>query len=169
MLIYGVVMLFRLLISLGLLLGCAWGYADERQVLIVREDSQPISWLFMLSTKDAYIVEESNILRLAVPIDANVVMFSDRPERIVRPISLSGLFDAWSRGRDSFENTPPNAAIALGDKKAVVALTDFEIRDNKAYFTVVEDGGVKNNLMQGDVGNLFMVLDSVVIVRRFLI
>ena len=169
MLNIGVFMLFRLFIGLGLLLGCVGGYADERQVLIVREDPQPVSWLFMLSTKDAYVVKESGVLRLAVPIDANVVMFSDRPERMVKPISLSRLFNAWLSGRDSFENNPPNAAIALGDKKAVVTLTDFEIRDNKAYFTVVEDGGVKNNLMQGDGGNLFMVLDSLILVRRVLI
>ena len=160
-------MFSRLLLSIVLLCGtCSLAYADAQSGVVMEEDPQEVSWLFMLSTKDAYVDQKGEDYRLIVPIDANVVMFSDRPERLVQPISISKLLRAWQIGRDSFANNPPNAAISLGGKKAVVTLSDLTVKDDKAYFKIVSDGGLEDALMPGDVGSLFMVLDSVVIVRR---
>ena len=45
------------------------------------------------------------------------ILFSDRPDRIVKSISTSGFIGNWSIGEDSFAVDPPNAVLVVDEKE----------------------------------------------------
>lgn len=54
----------------------------------------------------------------------NVILFSDRPNRIVDTQSIQEFIGNWTQGDDSFEIDPPNAALTFleGDNHKINAL-----------------------------------------------
>lgn len=45
----------------------------------------------------------------------NILMFSDRPARLTKRISLTKLEELWKTGKNSFLKDPPNAAVVVSD------------------------------------------------------
>ena len=50
-------------------------------------------------------------------ISDKTILFSDRPDRIVKSISTSDFIENWSTGVDSFAVDIPNAVIVVNDKE----------------------------------------------------
>ncbi len=75
------------------------------------------SWLFVMTGE----VETASNTKLAIRPDPTVVAFSDRPERLVRAITVDMLIDkVWDAGKDSFVKDPPNAAVVTDGKKIAI-------------------------------------------------
>ena len=102
----------------------------------VVDDSQKPQFLFTLASKEGTF--DKNILTLKdVPL---VVYFSDRPVRKAGHISLGEFVSIWEKGADSFKNDPPNAELALfekkSDKHAVVIISNPEVKGDTISFKV---------------------------------
>ena len=48
-------------------------------------------------------------------VSDKLILFSDRPDRIVTSISTSDFIGNWTTGQDSFAADPPNAALVVID------------------------------------------------------
>jgi hypothetical protein len=66
-----------------------------------------------------------------------VTMFSDRPYRIVKPISGLELKKRWSQGgSNSFAANPPNGILEIANNASeVVTFTHFQINGRQAIYT----------------------------------
>ena len=120
------ILIFMLMITAPLLT-----FADP-----VIDDSKNAQYLFTLASKSGTF--EKDILTLkGVPL---VVYFSDRPVRKSGHISLEEFIQMWDQGVDSFRDNPPNAELALFDKKrdehAVVVLRNPKVAGNTISFEV---------------------------------
>ncbi len=75
------------------------------------------SWLFVMTGE----VEMASQTKLAIRPDPTVIAFSDRPERLVRAITVGTFIEkVWDAGKDSFVKDPPNAAIVTDGKKIAI-------------------------------------------------
>ena len=55
-----------------------------------------------------------------------VIVFSDRPNRIVKMITADQLKSSWKVGKNSFKDDPPNAVLsATGHLPAIIELIDM--------------------------------------------
>ena len=102
--------------------------------------AQARSYLYALSGKNGLIRKTTNgqyLLEMTLPIKNQVTMFSDRPYRIVKPISGNELKKIWDKGGpNSFAANPPNAVLEIASMQAkVVTLTGFQFRGNQALYT----------------------------------
>ena len=120
-----------LIAGTGLALGATYGLAAPKQAR---------SYLYALSGKNAQIKHMSNneyTLEMTLPANKQVTMFSDRPYRIVKPISGLALKKIWQQGgNNSFAANPPNAVLEVaGADSMVVTLTGFQIDKNRTTYT----------------------------------
>ena len=70
------------------------------------------SYLFVLRAATGVITKTNGGYKLTLKgMDDKVLYFSDRPERKAGFITVTQFMDNWSKGNDSFKETPPNAAI----------------------------------------------------------
>lgn len=60
-------------------------------------------------------------------VSDKTIMFSDRPDRIVRSQSTSDFVGNWTMGEDSFAADPPNAVLILDDDDEVEQRQDLAI------------------------------------------
>ena len=105
-------------------------------------------------------------LQLDDPSD-KIILFSDRPNRIVQTQTIDDFIGNWTSGQDSFQANPPNAAL--------VVLTDnnedvFEIelfnptydkneKSLKYEFSVLENATVPSDIPE-KLGKIALVIDS---------
>ena len=77
------------------------------------EDAKP-AWLFVLTGE----VESASATEIVIKAHPTVVAFTDRPNRLVKAMSVESFVDdLWKSGADSFEKDPPNAALVFGDEQ----------------------------------------------------
>ena len=110
------------------------------------------SFLFVLRADTGVITKSNGGYTLTLKgMDDKVLYFSDRPVRKAGFITLTQFMDDWSKGNDSFKETPPNAAIVHAtlypnDKGRVqalaVELTNPTKTDNGWTFDMKVMGGV---------------------------
>lgn len=74
---------------------------------------QQVEYLFVQSAQKAILAE--GVLRLSGVSPATII-FSDRPERIAGHAHTDAFIGHWSKGKDSFESDPPNAAVSIADE-----------------------------------------------------
>lgn len=102
----------------------------------------PIEWLMALQGD---VVEfRPGMMILRVPPKA--IVFSDRPERMVKMIDLRGFTgNAWGEGGPLIQD-PPNASIITDSGRiAIVEITDALYDNDMLYLTMtLLDGGVPN-------------------------
>lgn len=83
---------------------------DQRQT-----NSSIVKFLFIQHGESGLISKiNSTIYSLQLnDLADNVILFSDRPDRIVDTQSIQEFIGNWTQGEDSFEIDPPNAALTF--------------------------------------------------------
>jgi len=66
------------------------------------------SWLFVVNADEAALSNDTLTLAGGSP---QVIVFTDRPDRLFGSVSMEALADVWAPGADSFEDDPPNAIV----------------------------------------------------------
>ena len=65
----------------------------------------------------------------------HVIMFSDRPYRIVKHITGKNLAADWSVGSNSFKVDPPNAVLSANGMKAeIIILSSMQVKGQHIIF-----------------------------------
>lgn len=70
----------------------------------------------------------------------DVLVFSNRPYRIVGNLTDKALQGDWVKGSNSFEKDHPNAAVVIDQKAQAVILDNITVTDTELVFTVSPDG-----------------------------
>ena len=82
---------------------------------LANQSKKTPSFMFVIDAKKGQIKKDKNgqyhlILK---KVDMNqVIMFSDRPQRIVKYITGKDLQTLWKEGKNSFKKDPPNAVLS---------------------------------------------------------
>jgi hypothetical protein len=81
----------------------------------VQSDSKTINFLFVQDGESSSISKiNSTSYSLQINgVDDEVIVFSDRPDRILQVNSIEDFTGNWTIGEDSFQQDPPNAALLL--------------------------------------------------------
>ncbi|MDR4490220.1 MAG: hypothetical protein R2685_04880 [Candidatus Nitrosocosmicus sp.] len=81
--------------------------------------SNAVEFLSIQTAKSGSITEDNatNYQLELSGIDNKTIMFSDRPQRIVEPISTSDFIANWTVVPNSFKVDPPNAVLVYEDKQ----------------------------------------------------
>jgi len=102
----------------------------------VIDNSKEPQYLFTLASKSGTF--EGDILTLkGIPL---VVYFSDRPVRVAGHITLEKFAGMWDKGVNNFKADPPNAELAIydkkGDKHAILIISSPEVKGDTISFKV---------------------------------
>ncbi len=85
---------------------------------VAGKNQQKVSLLFVLKADTAVIAKDDTGYTLTLKgMDNKVLYFSDRPVRRAGFITMDALMTDWSKGPNSFQDNPPNAAIVHADLK----------------------------------------------------
>lgn len=113
--------LFGVVAALGVMASTVMAQSSD-------DTSTPESYLFIETADRATLSDGTMTLH---GVSSDVPIFADRPYRDAGQISRADFLEAWSKGQDSFEADPPNAAITGSiDGKQVVLVA--EIKQPKA-------------------------------------
>lgn len=74
-------------------------------------------------------------------------------------MTMQDLKNLWTTGDNSFQQDPPNAALTLDDKTAIIVLHSLDITDNIATFSFTMDDNSQDVFTLGDQGKLHMLID----------
>ena len=75
--------------------------------------------------------------------------FTDRPQRLVQPISREKFMTLWSAAPQSFEKDPPNAALVMDQHLEMVVLLSVRVEGQNTIFTIRPDGDKPLEKMSG--------------------
>jgi hypothetical protein len=121
--------------------------------LVVACDSKKgADWLFVLTAKHGEIAKNTQgqyVLTLKDQHMQRVLAFTDRPQRLVKEITVTQLKDMWSQGADSFKQDPPNAVIVINGQSQPVVLTSIKVTSNQVQFTLKQDGAYRIQASSG--------------------
>jgi hypothetical protein len=107
----------------------------------------------------AYSLELSNVSQ-------KTILFSDRPDRIVRSISTHNFVGNWSIGEDSFTEDEPNTVIVVhdieGQESAIIELSNpvYNLDEKKLMYVFTPDNTTSIELPH-DLGQSTLVIDGV--------
>ena len=98
-------------------------------------------------------------------VSDKTILFTDRPDRIVKSISTSNFIGNWSKGEDSFAADAPNAVLVVdkqeGKNQEMVIVELFNPVtdvDNKALkYNIIQDSPVFIDL--SDFGQSTLIID----------
>jgi len=100
-----------------------------------------VDWLFVITASHGDIKEtdEAYHLELKHSHVNRVLMFADRPKRIVRTISTKTLAKLWHTQIDSFSNDPPNAVMVYNEKTVPMVLRSMVVNKDNIRFKISHD------------------------------
>jgi hypothetical protein len=102
----------------------------------VINDSKTPQYLFTLASKSGTFKGDTLTLK-GIPL---VVYFSDRPVRVAGHITLEKFAGMWDKGVDNFKEDPPDAELAIydkkGDKHAVLIISRPKVKGDTISFKV---------------------------------
>ena len=79
---------------------------------VAGKNQQKVSLLFVLKADTAVIAKDDTGYTITLKgMDNKVLYFSDRPVRRAGFITMDALMTDWTKGPNSFQDNPPNAAI----------------------------------------------------------
>lgn len=103
-----------------------------------KNDTNNPTFLFNVSSADGSIKldkKQHYILSIRLPDMEQVLMYSDRPNRIVKYITGANLAKFWVAGDNSFKVNPPNAILSTESiRPTVVVLHDIKVNGTYAVF-----------------------------------
>lgn len=79
----------------------------------------------------------------------NVLVFTDRPNRIVKIIPAEQFKNIWGEGKNSFKKDPPNAVAVFVQEKISMTLMSVSVDNDKTSFIVTSDDDMRP-VMMGD-------------------
>ena len=119
----------QLMLSL-MLLTASFGHADMQ----ISGEPSTTRWLFVQTASSGSlepIKGEKDAYQLTLKgVSEQVIAFTDRPARDARTVSINDYVKNWSTGPNSFQKSPPNAALEIETQKGLVTI--FTI-DNPKY------------------------------------
>ncbi|HEY0413056.1 MAG TPA: hypothetical protein VGD66_07935 [Allosphingosinicella sp.] len=121
-----------------------------------------VSLLFLM-TSDKATVDGAAIV---IPGNAAMIVFSDRPHRIARPLQGGVLSFANFYARSNFVADPPNATFAgstAGGNQEVCSVLELgtpQVEDGQVRFPILQAVGQETAPAQGDYQNVSMVIDN---------
>ena len=128
----------------SLTLFAATGVAADNTIVAISKKAtptkqHPIKYMFVVSAGSGEIKKGSqkgeSILEMKIPSIDQVLVFSDRPNRIVKYIPASTLQQIWPVGSNSFKSDPPNAVLSsVNIKPMIIELKGVEISGSKLSF-----------------------------------
>ena len=100
-------------------------------------------------------------------VSDKTILFSDRPDRIVKSIGTANFIDNWSVGQDSFAVDPPNAVLVVDEQEgqqqddAIVELFNpvYDVDKKSLKYDVTPDNATSINLPE-EFGQIILVIDD---------
>ena len=99
-------------------------------------------------------------------VSDKTILFSDRPDRIVKSASTANFTGNWSTGDDSFAKNPSNAILVIDEQEqqnvAIVELFDpiYNSNTNMLEYNMHIDGTESIELQRG-FGKFTLLIDSI--------
>jgi hypothetical protein len=134
---------------------------------VASKSQQKVSLLFVLKADTAVIAKDDTGYTLTLKgMDNKVLYFSDRPVRRAGFITMDNLMSDWTKGPNSFQDNPPNAAIVHAalktNDKGVSQAIPVELTN-----PVVVEGGVmfhlkdlNGTISMGDYNGVSIFIDD---------
>jgi len=117
-----------------LIMGCKEKTAEDEKTTTKDEE---IQYLLVQNSDEAEVT--SNSLTL-IGVSPTTIFFSDRPKRIVGNVYTEDVVANWGKGKDNFEQDPPNATLSIfGDNEIVdlvVELRNPKMQENKLTYDI---------------------------------
>jgi hypothetical protein len=135
---------------------------DHLEGLPKYEGKCVVSLMFLMTSAKATIDGAA----IVIPGDAAMIVFSDRPHRIARPLQGGVTSFANFYARSNFVADPPNATFAAstagGDQEvcSVLELGTPQVEDGQVRFPILRAVGQEQAPAQGDYENVSMVIDN---------
>jgi hypothetical protein len=126
------------------------------------EGKSVVSLMFLM-TSDKATIDGAAIV---IPGNAAMIVFSDRPHRIARPLQGGVTSFANFYARSNFVADPPNATFAgstaVGNQEvcSVLELGTPQVEDGQVRFPILQAVGQEMAPAQGDYENVSMVIDN---------
>ena len=159
-------LLLSLVFGVLLLSSCGKDTTKSTHTDPAANEKKAPSFLFVIQAKQGKIETKNGKTYLVLQhADVNhVIMFSDRPNRIVKTITGNDLQKLWKVGNDSFEKDPPNAVLSsAGQKAQIVILNGITVTDNTVKLAISVSEDEKKAIGQSvaaDSSGLTLVVDS---------
>ena len=120
-----------------------------------------VSLMFLMTSETAAVDGDA----LVIPGDAAMIVFSDRPHRIARPLPGGVLSFANFYARSNFVADPPNATFAAStaDGQEVCSVLELgtpQVEDGQVRFPILQAIGQETAPAPGDYANVSMVIDN---------
>lgn len=106
--------------------------------------------IFSSNTSRNLLIELNNV-------SDKTILLSDRPDRMVKPVSTLDFIGNWSIGMDNFEVNPPNAVLIVDDdnKKQDIAIVELFNPIYNATNKMLKYNIFSNNTTSIDLPNEF--------------
>ena len=116
-------------------------------------------------------VSEINSTSYSLQLDDvsdKIILFSDRPNRIVQTQSIDDFIGNWTSGQDSFQANPPNAALVVLTDNYEEDVFEIELfnptydkneKSLKYGFSVLDNATVPSDIPE-KLGKIALVIDS---------
>ena len=98
-------------------------------------------------------------------VSDKTILFSDRPDRIVKSVSISDFIGNWTVGQDNFEVDAPNAVIVVDEQEgkqdvAIVELFNpvYDTNEKTLRYDATPDNATSINL-PNEFGQITIVID----------
>ena len=129
----------------------------------MHDGNHMVSLLFMITSPKIKIIDNQIVL----PLDSNVVLFSDRPHRIAKefPGGIDGFANFYLKS--DFTSDTPNVTFAGNfdaDGKEYYSVFEFgspEIEDQNISFPIINIIGVEKMVPNGTYSNMSLVVDNI--------
>lgn len=148
---------------LSMFLFCAFWLAAASASINQKQVDQKPAYLFVLSAKNGWVKKAGkNTYLLAMRLSAKgqVTMFSDRPYRIVKLISVKEFLSIGRQQRDSFLKDPANAALSsINIRPTIIKVIHVYSKKNWLYykFQLVKPGAT---ISVGTLSKIVITIDS---------
>jgi len=117
-----------------LFIGCMEKTNQDEKATTQNEDPQ------YLLVQNSDNVELTSTTLTLTGIDEETIFFSDRPQRIVGHVYTGDVVANWGKGKNNFEEDPPNATLSIyGDEEIadlVVELRNPKLEEDKLTYDI---------------------------------
>ena len=149
-------------ISASFIVGINTAFAGEDQKTVVIKKTTP--FLFVISAGEGRLKALKNGeygLTMKLPDVNQVIMFSDRPKRILKVISAQNLKYLGSHGANNYDQNPPNAVLSTTSfRPVIVTLTKASTQGDQAYYQF-KLMVPKQKVKTGQLKNLVLTIDEI--------
>jgi len=141
--------------------------APSKEEKVPGKEGEKVSVLFLIHAKSAKVEKSGNTSSISLPSNSEVLVFSDRPYRLAKP--LPGGLDAFAKffQKSNFHKDLPNVTFSgqvQGSKLnpvSVLVVKSPQAKDGSVQFTIVQANGSEKIPAPGTYDELTLVVDNV--------